>query len=250
MQQFIRERGKVLRPSSNNRNKLLYERKIGTKDLHPNARVMAMGNLIEDNAYVLETPTHTKSRQVHFYVRQDCREWVEWALKADIDMRVIAFANSAPTMLSKFDPDSVDINYPCARTLETLSNNVKTLPVIERTYLPLLQGIIGVGAGLQFYNFCQLSDKIPTIDDMLANPTGVIIPTESSYRHAMSGILAENLSEANGATLLQCILRLPMEYQHFVFSAACSRKPALLHKVEEIGEWADAVADKYLGKKY
>lgn len=227
-------------------NKLLYERMVGNKHLHTNAFVMAMGNLATDNAFVQEAPTHTKSRQVHFFVQQDVDEWVDWAFKAGIDLRVIAQVRIKPSMLTKFDPNTVDINYPCARTLEMLSNQLKNIPDLTREFLPLLQGTLGVGAGLEFYNTCRLADELPTIETILANPTTIEIPTKASYKYMLAAMISEYITVSNAAKLMPYIDRLPMDLQHFLFSAASSSKPQLITQVECIGDWADRVADKYL----
>lgn len=227
-------------------NKLLYERMLGNKHLHPMARVCAMGNLASDNAFVVGTPQHTKSRQAHIFVHQELEEWTDWAHDADLDRRLIAQVQCKPTMLTKYDPNDVGINYPCARTLEMCSDVVIGKD-FERWMLPLVQGILGEGAGLEFYNFCRLIDELPNLQQILANPTGIAVPSKQSYKYATAMIVSEGINKDNAVDLMVFINRLPTDLQYFIFRSACKRNMALI-AVPEIGTWAVGISNKYIKK--
>lgn len=225
-------------------NKLLYERMVGNKPLHPLCAVMAMGNLATDNAYVIEEPAHTKSRMAHLYVQQDIGEWVDWAFKAELDSRVISYAEMKPTLITKYDPEHVDINYPCARTMEMLSDVIKGESV-DRPLLPLVQGILGQGAGLEFYNFCQLKDELPTIQEILAEPTTTLVPTKTNHLYALCNLISEHFTPEQATTLMDYILRLPTDKQYFIFRAAVMRDPKLIRH-EGLSDWCMQISEKYM----
>lgn len=227
-------------------NRLIYERMIGNLNLHPNARVVAMGNLASDNAFVVAMPQHTKSRQAHLFVHQELDEWTDWAISAGVDGRVIAQVQAKPTFLTKYDPDNVDANYPCARTLVMASDVIKGAD-FERWMLPLVQGILGEGSGLEFYNFCRLVDELPTLKDILAKPETTAVPTKQSYKYATAMIVSEGLSKDNAEDLMKYIQRLPTDLQYFIFRTACRRNLAL-SAVDVIGKWATGISNKYMKK--
>lgn len=224
-------------------NKLLYERMVGNKKLHERCYVIAMGNLATDNAFVIEEPQHTKSRMVHLFVQQDINEWIEWAFKSGIDTRVIAYAEMKPTVITKYDPQSVDINYPCARTMAMLSDLIKGNNV-TRNILPLIQGVIGTGNGLEFYNFCQLRDELPSISDILKEPLTTPVPDKMQHRYCLSTLIAEHFNEETAETLVQYIQRMNMEAQYFIFRASVLRNPKLI-SLPQIRDFCAEISAKY-----
>lgn len=227
-------------------NKVLYERMVGNKHLHPKARVMAMGNLASDNAFVIASPQHTKSRQAHLFVHQELEEWTDWAIGAEIDSRVIAHVQAKPQMLTKYDPNDVGVNYACARTLVMASDTIKG-GSFDRWMLPLIQGILGEGVGLELYNFCKLVDEIPNIKQIAANPQTTVVPTKQSYKYATAMIVADGLSIDNAAPIIEYICRLPTDLQYFIFRSACKRNMAL-SCIPAVGEWCNGISDKYMKK--
>ena len=216
-------------------NKLLYERMVGNHQLHPKAFVMAMGNLATDNAYVQEMPAHSKSRQLHLYVTQDIIEWTDWAITKKLDSRVISYAMSRPSTITKYDPDYVGINYPCARTMEMLSEQIKGTE-LTRDLLPLVQGTVGEGVGLEFFNFCQISDKLPSIKDILKDPANTEVPQKNSYKYAMSGMLVESFTTENAPAIVTYLMRMTRDYQYMIIKMAITSNTSLLG-VPEIDSW-------------
>ena len=225
-------------------NRLLYERMVGNKKLHDQVYVIAMGNLASDNAFVIEEPAHTKSRMAHLFVQQDIKEWVSWAFKAQLDNRVVAYAEMKPQLITRYDPNHVDINYPCARTMEMLSKIIKG-DEFTRDILPLVQGVLGQGAGLEFYNFCQLINELPSIDKILAEPESVDVPTKANYKYALCNLISEHFTAENADQLMVFIKRMPQDSQYFIFRAAVMRDTKLMN-VPVIRDWCKTIADRYL----
>lgn len=225
-------------------NRLLYERMVGDKPLHPKAFVIAMGNLATDNAYVIEEPAHTKSRAMHLYVQQDIKEWITWAISAGVDSRVIAYAEMKPQLITKYDPDHVGINYPCARTMEMLSQIVKDTQ-LERWVLPAIQGVVGEGVGLEFYNFCQLANSLPTLEAILKNPTGATVPTQANQRYVLGAMLGDSFNKENAEVLLSYITRFPEDTQYFILRSAIHRDKTLIN-IPSVRDWSRPICAKYL----
>lgn len=217
-------------------NKIIYERMVGNHKLHPKAFVVGMGNLSTDNAFVLETPSHAVSRQIHLYVEQDITEWTDWAIQDGLDSRVVTYAMSKPTLITQFDPEFVGINYPCARTMETLSNQVKGESLDDRELLPIIQGTVGQGPGLEFYNFCKLADQLPTINQIKDDPYGCTIPQKMGHRWALTGMLVEHFKPDAVATLMPYILRLTKDAQYILIKLATRKDPSIVTE-PEVATW-------------
>jgi hypothetical protein len=93
--------------------KLVLDHEVGLNKLHPKVYKMAAGNLKSDGAIVNDLSTAMQSRMVHFGLSLDVDAWVDWATKAGIDFRVIAYINWKPEKLQAFDPNHSDRTFPC-----------------------------------------------------------------------------------------------------------------------------------------
>lgn len=96
--------------------KVLLDRKIGQKNLHPKTAMVAAGNLATSGAIVNRQGTATQSRMVHLTLSADPIGWIEWASKNNIDFRVISYISNFPDKLHDFDPKHSDKTFGCPRT--------------------------------------------------------------------------------------------------------------------------------------
>ena len=224
-------------------NKLLFERMVGNHKLHPKAFVMAMGNLETDNAFVNPMPAHTKSRQVHLYVHQDVEEWIQWGASAGIDSRVLAIAAYRPNYIQEYDPDSVDINYTCARTLEELSDQIKGVKTEDlKEIMPVIRGTIGEGAATEFKSFCAVYKDLVTIKEIIADPENCKLPQRAEQRYATASLLYESMTVDNATELVTYARRLPQEHQMLTLRMAFKNKNNLDENAE-FDKWLDDFAN-------
>lgn len=70
---------------------IVLERRVGPFRFHPDTRVMAAGNLEEDNAIVTPLSTALANRFVHFVLRVDTDGWLAWAAGAGLQPTVMAY---------------------------------------------------------------------------------------------------------------------------------------------------------------
>lgn len=225
--------------------KVVLDRMIGQAHLHPKARVVLAGNLATDNAIVNDMSTAMQSRVVHLEVAMMKKDWVEWAVEAGIDSRVITFIEHRPSLLNSFNPEHSDKTYPCARTWEFTSKIIEG-DSFERNLLPLVQGAIGEGAGLEFFNFCQLKDHLPTIQQIVSDPQGCEVPSKPSHRYALASLITEGITSQNADAVMEYLLRLPTEYCYLTVRLAIKANPSLLSN-KSIDDWVTFNADKFYG---
>ena len=203
------------------------DREVGQFKLHPKVAVIAAGNLASDRAIVNRLSTAMQSRMIHLQITVDRKAWVDWANSNKIDYRVVAYINFKPEILQKFDANHDDFTFPCPRTWEFVSDLIKPWPKIEMEKAPIIDGAIGEGAAREFLGFCAIFQSLPTIDQILANPTGVDISEEPSVQHAISGLMSHHLNTQSMDTLYKCITRLPVEFQVLCLQAGYRKKPEI-----------------------
>jgi hypothetical protein len=224
--------------------KITLDRMVGQHNLHPQVRIALAGNLSTDNAIVNEMSTAMQSRLVHLEVKMTKDDWVSWATDNCIDSRVISFIEYRPSLLNHFDPNHNDKTYPCPRSWEFTSKIIKGHS-LDRKLLPLIQGAIGEGTGLEFFNFCSLVNELPSTQTILNDPVNTTIPNEPSHKYALTGMVVETMTVDNAPTLFQFIERFPLEYQYLIIRMAIRSKPKLL-SVPVIDQWVETNAKRFI----
>jgi len=225
--------------------KIVLDRMIGQAHLHSKARVVLAGNLATDNAIVNEMSTAMQSRVTHFEVEMTPRDFLDYAITEKMEPRMITFLEHRPSLVTKFDPEHNDKTYPCSRNWETVSKAI-TGTDFERWLLPLVQGTVGEGAGLEFYNFCQLKDHLPSFGSIVANPDTCEVPDKPSHRYALASLIVESINTTNAVKVMEYVERLPMEYCYLVVRMAIKMNPELL-AVDAIDDWVTTNASRFYG---
>ena len=212
--------------------KLVLDRMVGMHKLHKACACMAAGNRIDDHAIVNELSTALQSRLVHLVIKVCQKTWDIWAVKNGIDHRVRSYINFESKMLHNFSPTHNDLTYPCPRTWEFLSKVVSNwarrgVNDIPKRKLPVLAGIVGDAAARNFMTYTQVYDKIPTFDQIMADPDNVPFGDDPSMQYALSGMLADKMDTQNGDVLVRFIRRLEIDFQLITLRSAIRRLPAL-----------------------
>lgn len=219
--------------------KILLDRQVGEYDLHPNVRMAAAGNLTTDNAVAEDMSTALQSRLVHATMEVSHIDWIKWATLNGIDARIISFMEWKPTMLYQFNPDHTDDTFACPRTWAFVDKLFKAgftvgkNPDFERK---VLQGTISEGPAREFIAFMNFFSKLPSLDQILANPTGFKIEQQPGLLYAAAGMVAANITPANAGALFKFLEQLPPEYQLVAFRTASARDKNLA-RIPEIMQW-------------
>lgn len=206
--------------------KLTLDRFAGMQKLHDLCFVMAAGNKRTDNAIVNDLGTAMQSRLVHINLKVDAEEWINWAMKTNIDPRVIAYIRWKNEDLHVFDPNHQDVTFACPRTWEFASRLVTGVDDLE-PLKPLLAGTIGSGMAVNFVTFSQIFKDLPTIDEIVAAPTKVPVPTELSIRFATISHLITKIEMQNAKQVVAYVSRFPEEDEIIFYKSTIQRHPTM-----------------------
>ncbi len=226
--------------------KLVLDRQIGAHNLHKHVAIVCAGNKSTDKAIVNRLSTAMQSRMIHLNLMVDPESWLEWANTTDIDHRVISFIKFRPELLHKFNPSHADDTFASPRTWEFLSKIIRNKPTFTRTDHAVLTGTVGEGPATEFRAFCDVYKDLPTIEDMVENPTLVNIPTEPGHQYAMTTLISHHAHEDTIEPLMIVTKKLPVEFQVVVLKDIYSIAPEL-KKHPIIEEWISTNADKLFG---
>lgn len=208
--------------------KIVLDHQVGQHNLHKRVKMVCAGNLASDRAIVNRLSTAMQSRLIHFEMVNDVKGWLDWANLNDIDFRVTSYINFKNERLHDFSPDHADKTFPCPRTWEFVSDIIKpwkSLPV-EKT--PIIAGTVGEGVALEFTSFCAIYDKLPSFQEILANPTGVLIPTQPDVCYAISGLIGANANISNIEKIIPAVLKMDIEFQIISLNGAIKKNPKIM----------------------
>lgn len=207
--------------------KVLLERMIGNRKLHPQVAMTCAGNLESDRAVVHGMSTALQSRLIHLEMRVDLREWMTWAIKHKVDSRILGFIEFKPDYLHKFDPNHQDKTFACPRTWWFVNKLVNGRP-IDNADLPLLAGTISAGVAQEFIQFAKIYADLPKMVDILARPDTAPVPSEPSTKYAMATVIADAFEDKTADKLVIYVKRYPVEFQVVMLRMVHARQPALM----------------------
>ncbi len=229
--------------------KLVLDRMVGNHKLHKNVAIACAGNKMTDGAIVNRQGTAMQSRLVHFEMEVSPNDWFNWAYSAQIDPRIIAFLQFSPGKLHKFDPNHNDKTFPCPRTWEFASRLTRNTPDLKQC-VARLSGAIGEGTAREYITYCEVFDKLPKLEDILANPETTEIPEEPSIAYALTSLVGEYLDKDNSDKLTTFMRRMEPELTGISLRIAFGgpnapgllRNPNIVKLFQEMGrEYADVI---------
>jgi len=207
--------------------------RLGDLPLPEGSYVFLTGNLSTDGVGD-NLAAHTLNRVTRLRVRKpDHEEWLEWAVPNDIDPAVCAFAKRTPHLFQSYlEDDAQDNPYifnplknqiapvVTPRSLAKVSNIVGN----REHYTPnalraALAGTIGEAAGRDLAAFIAYQDQLPSIADIVADPTGVPVPRDPGASAVLIYSMPRVVSKKNADAFVTYLSRFEEEWQALAFRA-------------------------------
>lgn len=203
--------------------KILLDRLIGQHPLHEKCYLAAAGNLSTDNAIVNELSTPLRSRIIHIHIESNAKDYINYAIKSDYDLRIttfLAYKNTAVNNFQEFNNNSSDETFCCERTWEFADRLIKQFSPnqsepIKDEYVDLLCGTLGSTA-IEFAAYTAAFKDLPTFSEIINNPTNTVIPEKPAVKFLLMGMLVGNATMDNIDSIMDYVSRFSKEYG-FVF---------------------------------
>ena len=220
---------------------LVLNRAIGEYKLPAGWRIIAAGNRQSDRAAAQKMPSALANRFAHLDVDADADAWRVWANGAgNIAPVISAFIAFRPALLHKMD--GADLRaFPTPRAWAQVS---KIAGAPDDIRPALVRGLVGDAAAGEFEGFIRVWSRLPSIDSILANPSGAMVPdmSEPALMFALCGALARKATRANFAAVLEYVDRLPRDFSVLATIDAVRRDRTLI-ETRAYCQWAAANAD-------
>lgn len=176
---------------------LILARKINGFSISDKVTFIAATNRRQDKAGVTGILEPVKSRFAAIIeLEVDDDDWVSWAMQNNMPDILITFIRFRPTMLSQFKPTADMINSPCPRTIAYVGKIIKS-GCPESILHEMVAGATGDGFAAEFMAFLGMVNKLPRIEDIIAKPSEIEVPSEPALKYAISTALAMKATTAN-----------------------------------------------------
>ena len=159
---------------------LILDREVGSYKVPDGWFIWAAGNRKEDHAAVFDMPAPLSNRFFHLEITSGLDEFKDYAIKNEIDDRIISFLNFRPNLLHKIDRNSP--SWPSPRQWVKSDNLLQAGLDIDPA--------VGCAAAAEFRSFCKIYKTLPDIEKILEGDTKPSFPEDLSAKYALSCALA------------------------------------------------------------
>lgn len=202
---------------------LLLARRINGHHVSEHVIFVAATNRREDKAGVQGMLEPVKSRFTSIVeLDVDAEDWILWGVQNDMPSELLGFARFRPELFDKFEASKDMTNSASPRTYAHVGKLINS-GLSKSLEFEVFKGSCGESFAVEFCAFLKVYRDLPSIDDILLNPTKTHVPTEPSSLYALSGALARKMSPQNIDAMMKYVDRIPDEFQVFVMKDALTR---------------------------
>jgi hypothetical protein len=189
---------------------LILDRAIGEYQLPDGWAIVAAGNRESDRGVIYKMPSPLANRFVHFEMGVNVNDWKEWAYKAKIDERVIAYIAYKNEELFTFDATLNEKSFATPRSWEFVDKILKS-GVESKLLIATIGGAIGHERAVNFLAFAKVMNRLPDLELILNGNFDEHYPEEVDVLYALSAGLVSKLLHYHDDTLLNTILDYTLE---------------------------------------
>ena len=164
----------------------------------------------------------------------DVDDWCSWACGVgNMPPELIGFIRFRPDLLNDFKPTRELTNSPSPRTVAAVGEWVND----GITDLPTLAGAAGAGFASEFIGFLKLYRSLPSIDQILLDPSGATVPKEPAALYAVGAALIRKFTPKSARAVFTYAVRMPKENEVVVVLDGLRTNDELRH-TPEFTQWA------------
>lgn len=232
---------------------VLLEKQVGNYTLPDGWVVWAASNRTTDRAGAVRMLSHIRNRVTEIAMENDALSWAVWAEANGIHPLIIAWAKQNPAVAFVDEVPNTDRPFSTARSVVRAAKKLQVgmrrdeegkLIDMELPSDPLIQqavyGDIGEGAGANMFGFLKVWDQLPTLDEIMSDPSKAKCPTELSAGWAAGQMCIHYASGQNIDKLWTYCERLPREIQVSMAKSLLERSGSALLNSPKLIKWIHA----------
>lgn len=138
---------------------IVLERRVGPYHFHPDTRILAAGNLEEDNAIVTPLSSALNNRFAHFLLRVDVPAWIAWAEETGMPPEVLAYMRAHQRFgASLLYDNNGEEAFPTPRSWEMAGRVYRTATEEQRRRA--MSACVGAAATDKFFAFEKIYRRV------------------------------------------------------------------------------------------
>jgi hypothetical protein len=212
---------------------LFCEHQLGPWKLPPDWRVIATSNRANDRSGVTKDYDHDINRKNVINISDDLRSLLNWQWRNNRHPDVISFSDQNSGTVFGEQPEKQG-PFCTPRSLAmaeddlcAMSDDGFTLPV-DATATELVAGTVGDGAAAQLMSHLRLAIDLPSIEEIVKNPSGTKVPTKADAHMLVAFRLAALVKKETAEPIIEYMQRLPKEFAVPFAKTAVHREKSLM----------------------
>jgi hypothetical protein len=229
---------------------VVLDKKFGTEHKLPKGwRVISTSNRLSDKSAVIRPPMHLINRECTIEVDFDIESaslW--WENVHHMHPMGIAFAKSRPgsfvdTVPAEPKPYCTARSYTMAwdflkHVAGTDANGNPNMKIItDHVSQEFVSGYVGEGVSTELFVYLRVADELPTIDDILANPSKAKCPDRLDAAYAGVQLCLHHADAKNIDKIWEWTERLPIELQTSAAKSMLDRSGGQLLNSPRLSKW-------------
>ncbi len=221
---------------------LTLDRVVGEHRLPENCIVIAAGNRTTDKSVAFKMPKALANRLLHIEVEGSFKAWKEWAIRQGVSDKVIGFLSFRQNYLMGFDATSEDLAFPTPRSWEMVSNLLLAAhDDVDKMY-PLIAGLVGTGAALEFRSWARVYRQLPSVEDIFNGKTPPL-PTSTDAMYALTSSMTAYAREHKNeisrvAASISYALRMPPDFSTILMKDYMAIEKGYKEKLMRVPEFS------------
>ncbi len=175
--------------------KVLYDRVVNDEKMSKNWFIIGAGNRDDDRGFTHTLPEPLRDRGGEVELKTPSAEdWTNWAIKNNIDSRIVGFVSFKNSSLHKVDFND-NQKSTTERGWERLSCLVDGIKIGKEFEL-ICCSAIGEGIAREFIAFCKIQEKLK-LEDVIKNPKKIEKIEDIATKYFLVSAVAEKYSNKN-----------------------------------------------------
>jgi len=223
------------------------DRVVGEHRLPDNCIVIAAGNRTTDRSVAHKMPEALANRFLHIEVAGSFDAWKQWAVQTGIHEKVLAYLTFRQDSLMDFEAGEDQLAFPTPRSWEMVSNILTGIQNDVELMYPLIAGVIGTGAAMEFRTWSTIFQKLPKMEDIFdgKKPT---IPQSTDALYALTAAMTAYARNHRDETerisnSIRYSESLPPDFQVVLLKDYINLEPAYektLLQIPEFRRWVES----------
>ena len=173
---------------------LILNRRVGTYVLPDNVVVVAAGNRESDKGVTYRMPKPLANRFIHYEIRVDFDDWMNWAIENNQHPDVVGYLTSTKNHLYNFDAGSSDRSFATPRSWSFVSELLSDSEAFSNQEITdMVAGAVGEGIAIAFNSHRKVSSLLPDPRQILNGNVKNLKTKETSALYSLATSLSYEL---------------------------------------------------------